>query len=75
MKSPPRARSPTLLRILLYSGFGTKCGAPHFVPLLPKPQDHVPTKFVTLKVRLGDGEHVNPAVHLFQEGEKSGQGS
>jgi hypothetical protein len=23
-----------LLRILLDSGFGTKCGAPHFVPLL-----------------------------------------
>jgi hypothetical protein len=37
-------------------------------------KDHVPTKIVTLKVRLGDGEHVNPAVHLFQEGEKSGQG-
>jgi hypothetical protein len=36
-------------------------------------KDHVPTKIVTLKVRLGDGEHVNPAVHLFQEGEKSGQ--
>ena len=35
MKSPPRARSPTLLRILLYSGFGAKCGAPHFVQLLP----------------------------------------
>jgi hypothetical protein len=37
-------------------------------------KDHVPTKIVTLKVRLGDGEHVHPAVHLFQEGEKSGQG-
>ena len=37
-------------------------------------KDHVPTKIVTLKVRMGDGEHVNPAVHLFQEGEKSGQG-
>jgi len=24
MKSPPRARSPTLLRILLYSGFGAE---------------------------------------------------
>ena len=24
MKSPPRARSPTVLRILLYSGFGTE---------------------------------------------------
>jgi hypothetical protein len=23
-------------------------------------KDHVPTKIVTLKVRLGDGEHVNP---------------
>ena len=34
----------------------------------------VPTKIVTLKVRLGDGEHVNPGMHLFQEGEKSGQG-
>jgi hypothetical protein len=33
-------------------------------------KDHVPTKIVTLKVRLGDGEHVNPGVHLFQEGEK-----
>jgi hypothetical protein len=31
-------------------------------------KDHVPTKIVTLKVRLGDGEHVDPAVHLFQEG-------
>jgi hypothetical protein len=37
-------------------------------------KDHVPTKIVTLKVRLGDGEHVNPSVHLFYEGEKSGQG-
>jgi hypothetical protein len=35
-------------------------------------KDHVPTKIVTLKVRLGDGEHVNPGVHLFQEGERSG---
>ena len=35
-------------------------------------KDYVPTKIVTLKVRLGDGEHVNPGVHLFQEGEKSG---
>ena len=26
--------SRSLLRILLYSGFGTKCGAPHFVQLL-----------------------------------------
>jgi hypothetical protein len=34
-------------------------------------KDHVPTKIVTLKVRLGDGEHVNPGMHL---GEKSGQG-
>jgi hypothetical protein len=32
-------------------------------------KDHVPTKIVTLKVRLGDGEHVNPAMHLFQEGD------
>ena len=38
-------------------------------------KDHVPTKIVTLKVRLGDGEHVNPDMHLFQEGEKAGQGS
>jgi hypothetical protein len=30
----------------------------------------VPTKIVTLKVRLGDGEHVNPGIHLFQEGGK-----
>lgn len=37
-------------------------------------KDHVPTKIVTLKVRLGDGEHVNPGVHLFGEGEKAGQG-
>src|ERR1700750_355067 len=34
MKSPQKAISPTLLRILLHSGFWTKCGAPHFVPLL-----------------------------------------
>jgi hypothetical protein len=38
-------------------------------------KDHVPTKIVTLKVRLSDGEHVNPGLHLFQEGEKSGQES
>jgi hypothetical protein len=37
-------------------------------------RDNVATKIVTLKVRLGDGEHVNPGVHLFHEGEKSGQG-
>ena len=37
-------------------------------------KDHVPTKIVTLKVRLGDGEHVNPGVHLFQEGGKLGLG-
>jgi hypothetical protein len=37
-------------------------------------KDHAPTKIVTLKVRLGDGEHVNPGVHFFQEGEKSGTG-
>jgi hypothetical protein len=29
-------REPHLLRILLYSEFGAKCGAPHFVPLLLK---------------------------------------
>jgi hypothetical protein len=33
-------------------------------------KDHVPTKIVTLKVRLGDGEHVNPGLHFFQEGKK-----
>jgi hypothetical protein len=38
MKFPPKAPSPTLLRILLHSGFWTKCGAPHFVHLLLKPQ-------------------------------------
>src|SRR6516164_6056186 len=38
MKSLPKARSPTLLRILLHSGFGAKCGAPHFAPLLPNTQ-------------------------------------
>ena len=27
-----------LLRILLDSGFGAKCGAPHFAPLLPNTQ-------------------------------------
>jgi hypothetical protein len=27
-------------------------------------KDHVPTKIVTLKVRLGDGEHVRPSLHL-----------
>ena len=37
-------------------------------------KSHIRTKIVTLKVRLGDGEHVNPGMHLFQEGEKSGQG-
>jgi len=31
-------------------------------------KDHVPTKIVTPKVRLGDGEHINPDMHLFQEG-------
>jgi hypothetical protein len=34
MKSPPKVASPTLPRILLHSGFWTKCGAPHFAPLL-----------------------------------------
>jgi hypothetical protein len=33
---------------------------------------HIRTKIVALKVQLGDGEHVR-AVHLFLEGEKSGQ--
>ena len=32
-----RAYSLKVLRILTYSGFGTKCGAPHFAPLLLKP--------------------------------------
>ena len=36
-------------------------------------KDHVPTKIVTLKVRLGDGEHVNPGMHLFQEGKNQGR--
>ena len=36
-------------------------------------KDHVPTKIVTLKVRLGDGEHVNPGVQLFQERENQGR--
>ena len=31
-------REPQLLRILLHSGFGAKCGAPHFAPLLPNTQ-------------------------------------
>ena len=30
---------------------------------------------VTLKVRLGDGEHVNPSLHLFGGGEKTRHGS
>jgi hypothetical protein len=29
MKSPHKAASPTLLRILLHSGFWTKCGLPN----------------------------------------------
>jgi hypothetical protein len=37
-------------------------------------KSHIRTKIVTLKVQLGDGEHVR-AVHLFLEGEKSGQGN
>jgi len=38
-------------------------------------KDHVPTKIVTLKVRLGDGEHVNPGVHLFwRRGKNQGRG-
>jgi hypothetical protein len=28
-------------------------------------KDHIPTKIVTLKIRLGDGEHVDPGMHLF----------
>ena len=36
-------------------------------------KDHVPTKIVALKVRLGDGEHVNPGVQLFQERENQGR--
>jgi autotransporter-associated beta strand protein len=35
-------------------------------------KSHIRTKIVTLKVHLGDGEHVR-SVHLFLEGEKSGQ--
>jgi hypothetical protein len=27
-------------------------------------KDHIRTKIVTLKVRLGDGEHVKPSLHL-----------
>jgi hypothetical protein len=37
-------------------------------------KSHIRTKIVALKVQLGDGEQVR-AVHLFLEGEKSGQGS
>ena len=37
-------------------------------------KDHVPTKIVTLKVRLGDGEHVKLGVHLFQEGKNQRRG-
>jgi hypothetical protein len=33
-------------------------------------KDHVPTKIVTLKVRLGDGEHVNPGRALVSRGGK-----
>ena len=36
-------------------------------------KSHIRTKIVTLKVRLGNGEHVRPGLHLFLEGEKSGQ--
>jgi hypothetical protein len=36
-------------------------------------KSHIRTKIVALKVQLGDGEQVR-AVHLFLEGEKSGQG-
>jgi hypothetical protein len=35
MKPAPCIRSPTVLWILLFSGFGTLSSAPHFVPLLP----------------------------------------
>ena len=31
-------------------------------------KSHVRTKIVTLKGRLGDGDHVRPGVHLFLEG-------
>jgi hypothetical protein len=37
-------------------------------------KDHVPTKLVTLKIRLGDGEHVNPDMHLFGGGRKTWPG-
>ena len=33
-------------------------------------KSHIRTKIVTLKVQLGDGEHVNPALHLFFGGRK-----
>jgi hypothetical protein len=33
-------------------------------------KSHVPTKIVTLKVRLRIGEPVKPAMHFFLEGEK-----
>ena len=36
-------------------------------------KSHIRTKIVTLKVQLGDGEHVR-GMDLFLEGEKSGQG-
>jgi hypothetical protein len=36
-------------------------------------KSHFRMKIVTLKVRLGDGEHVRPGLHLFLDGEKSGQ--
>ena len=29
-------------------------------------KDHVPTKIVTLKVRLGNGEHLKPRLHLAE---------
>ncbi len=34
-------------------------------------KSHVPTKIVTLKVRLRIGEHVKPALHLFFGGRKT----
>ena len=46
---------PQLLRILLDSGFWTKCGAPHFVHLLLKPLIAVDPNHRILLLRLSFG--------------------
>ena len=53
----PKPPEPVVLGVAFaYGGLAQFCAGPR--------------KIVTLKVRLGDGEHVNSGLHLFGEGGK-----